>query len=109
MIDRFYDNSTIGDGELTKLDILKSVWKCLLDTENMYDFLYRNTNEEQRRDLVYGKCLCPYCEIPCAAAWSVGCVTTAMMRSILPGVPNNMCRCMCTGRAILIVVVDETH
>jgi hypothetical protein len=56
MIDRFYENSTIGDGELTKLDILKSVWKCLLDTENMYDFLYRNTNEEQRKDLVYGEC-----------------------------------------------------
>lgn len=57
MIDRFYDNSTIGDGELTKLDILKSVWRCLLDTENMYDFLYRNTNEEQRKDLVYGECM----------------------------------------------------
>lgn len=55
MIDRFYENSTIGDGELTKLDILKSVWKCLLDTENMYDFMFRNTTAEQRRDLVYGR------------------------------------------------------
>ncbi len=32
-----------------------SVWKCLLDTENMFDFMYRNTSAEQRKDLVYGK------------------------------------------------------
>jgi len=45
---------------LTKLDVLKSVWKLLLDTENMYDFLYRNTTETQRKDLVYALTLKRY-------------------------------------------------
>ena len=39
----------------------RSVWKFLLDTENMYDFMYRNTNEEQRKDLVYGELLMMIC------------------------------------------------
>jgi len=60
MIDRFQSNGTIGDGSLTKLDLIKSVWKFLIDTENMYDFMYRNTSEVQRKDLVYALTLKRY-------------------------------------------------
>ncbi len=32
-----------------------SVWKCVIDTENKFDFLYSNTDSKQRKDLVFGK------------------------------------------------------
>jgi len=53
-IDRFHRNNTIGYGELTKADVLKSTICCIVvDTENKFDFLYSNTNEAQRRDVIY--------------------------------------------------------
>ena len=33
-----------------------SVWNYVVDTENKFDFLYANTNEAQRRDVIYGTC-----------------------------------------------------
>lgn len=54
MINRFKKNRTIGAGGLTVLDLLKSLWKFLLDTENMFDFLIANADVEQRKDLIYG-------------------------------------------------------
>ena len=53
MIDRFTRNKTIGPGGLHILDILKSLWKHLVDTENMFDLLLKNTDTQGRRDLTY--------------------------------------------------------
>ena len=53
MIDRFQRNRTIGPGGLRILDILKSLWKHLLDTENIFDLLRNNTDVQGRRDLTY--------------------------------------------------------
>ena len=55
MIDRFKKNKTIGvgGGGLRTLDILRSLWKHLLDTENIFDLLLRNTKPQERRDLIY--------------------------------------------------------
>jgi hypothetical protein len=53
MIDRFKKNKTIGPGGLSSLDIIISLWKYLVDTNNMFDFLYKNTDSSERRDLIY--------------------------------------------------------
>ena len=53
MIDRFTCNRIVGPGGLRILDILKSLWKHLVDTENMFDLLLRNTDAQGRRDLTY--------------------------------------------------------
>jgi hypothetical protein len=53
MIDRFVSNKTIGPGGLKAADILRSLWKHLLDTENMFDFLCKNADAQARKDLVY--------------------------------------------------------
>lgn len=77
MIARFKKSNTIGEGGLTTLDILIrcgfvsiysalktectfflgccSTWKGLLDTENMFEFLYKHTDKSQRKDLVFGE------------------------------------------------------
>jgi hypothetical protein len=60
MITRFKKSNTIGEGGLTTLDILKSTWKGLLDTENMFDFLFEHTDKHQRKDLVYAMSLVRY-------------------------------------------------
>ena len=36
------------------ITICCSVWNYVVDTENKFDFLYSNTNEAQRRDVIYG-------------------------------------------------------
>ena len=38
------------------ITICYSVWNYVVDTENKFDFLYSNTNEAQRRDVIYGTC-----------------------------------------------------
>jgi len=43
----------IGPGGLQTLDIIKSLWEHLLDTENMFDLLCKNADIQLRRDLVY--------------------------------------------------------
>eukprot|EP01039_Chlorochromonas_danica_P011301 gene11301-12608_t len=53
MIDRFKKNHTIAPGGLTVLDLVQSLWKYLVDTENMFDFLLANADRDQRRDLAY--------------------------------------------------------
>eukprot|EP01038_Epipyxis_sp_PR26KG_P005255 gene5255-7303_t len=53
MIDRFTENMTIGTGGLTRMDVIKSLWKYLIDTENIFDFLFRNADLKQRRDFAY--------------------------------------------------------
>lgn len=52
-ISRFQNNKTIGEGGLTKLDILKSLWNILVDTENMFEFLCNNADREKRKELVF--------------------------------------------------------
>ena len=54
MIDRFIKNKTIGPGGITTLDVFKSIWTYIVDTENMFDFLCRNVPESKRKDLIYG-------------------------------------------------------
>lgn len=53
MIDRFLQNKTIGPGGLRILDIFKSLWKHLVDTENIFDLLRKNLTVQGRRDLTY--------------------------------------------------------
>lgn len=53
IIDRFIKNKTIGPGGISKLDIIKSLWRFFVDTENMFDFLIHNADAAQRKDLVY--------------------------------------------------------
>ena len=60
MITRFKKSNTIGEGGLTTLDILKSTWRGLLDTENMFDFLFEHADKHQRKDLVYAMSLVRY-------------------------------------------------
>lgn len=55
MIDRFKKKKTIGDGGLTVMDIVVSLWKFLIDTEHMFDFLCVNLDVSKRRDFIYGK------------------------------------------------------
>lgn len=53
IIDRFKKNRTIGIGGLTVIDIMQAIWIHLLDTENMFDFMYFNIHEtHERRELV---------------------------------------------------------
>lgn len=53
MIDRFKKKKTIGDGGLSVMDLMCSLWKYLIDTENMFDFLCLNLDVTKRRDLIY--------------------------------------------------------
>jgi hypothetical protein len=53
MIERFKKKKTIGDGGLAVMDLLCSLWKYLIDTENMFDFLCLNLEMDKRRDLIY--------------------------------------------------------
>ena len=47
------------------ITICCSVWNYVVDTENKFDFLYSNTNEAQRRDVIYGTCSMVQVTHPC--------------------------------------------
>lgn len=84
MIDRFLKNKTIGPGGLRILDILKSLWKQLVDTENIFDLLRKNLTVQGRRDLTYALTMkrcdpCPSLALALALPSSI-----AFLRSSFP-------------------------
>lgn len=52
-INLYTEKNILGNGGITKLDIVKFLWKHLVDTHNMFDFLCSNTDIKERRELIY--------------------------------------------------------
>ena len=53
VISKFMQHGIIGAGGLTILDIFVCMWNRIVDTENKYDFLYKNLDINGRKNLAH--------------------------------------------------------
>jgi hypothetical protein len=51
LIDILEDRRLIGPGGISKVDLFLSIWSNIIDTVNMYDFMYDNLDSEERLHL----------------------------------------------------------
>jgi uncharacterized membrane protein YgcG len=51
LIDILEDRRLIGPGGISKVDLFLSIWSNIIDTVNMYDFMYDNLDTEERLHL----------------------------------------------------------